>query len=59
MNGYRFEVFKDTAGEYRWHFQAPNGEIVAQSEGYATKAGARKGAQVLIDKAGEAALVEV
>ncbi len=59
MNGYRFEIFKDKVGEYRWRFQAPNGEIVAQSEGYATKAGARKGAQVLVDKAGDAEVVEV
>lgn len=32
--GARFEVFRDSAGEWRWRLQAPNNEIVAQSEGY-------------------------
>ncbi len=27
-------VYEDEAGEFRWRRKAPNGEIVAQSEGY-------------------------
>jgi len=35
-----FEVFTDEAGEVRWRLLARNGEIVAVSEGYTTKAAA-------------------
>ena len=33
----RFTIFKDKAGEYRWHFQASNNRIIAGSEGYNNK----------------------
>ena len=33
----RFQVFKDKAGEYRWHLRANNNEIIAQGEGYVSK----------------------
>lgn len=30
-----FEIYKDTAGYYRWRFKAGNGQIIADSgEGY-------------------------
>jgi len=32
-----FEVFKDNAGEFRFRLKAPNGEIIAKSEGYTRK----------------------
>jgi uncharacterized protein YegP (UPF0339 family) len=33
--GYRFVVFRDDAGAFRWRFVGPNGRIVAVSgEGY-------------------------
>ncbi len=39
----RFEVYEDSAGEYRWRGIAGNGEIIADSsEGYATKANAER-----------------
>ena len=44
---YKFEIFKDTAGAYRWRFKAANGEIVAQSEGYTAKSSAEHGVNVL------------
>ncbi|HEX9732051.1 MAG TPA: DUF1508 domain-containing protein [Thermoanaerobaculia bacterium] len=35
---YRFEIYKDNRGEYRWRFWAPNNQIIAVSgEGYTTK----------------------
>lgn len=37
---YRFEVYKDKAGEFRFRFKAPNGESMFSSEGYAQKASA-------------------
>ncbi len=33
----RFEIFKDKSGEYRFRLLAPNGEIIATSEGYTNK----------------------
>ncbi len=34
---YKFEIYLDTAGEYRWRLVAGNGEIVASGEGFTTK----------------------
>jgi len=34
---YKFEVFKDTKGEFRFRMVAPNGQIIATSEGYTRK----------------------
>jgi large conductance mechanosensitive channel protein len=33
----KFQVYKDTAGKFRFHLNARNGEIIAESEGYETK----------------------
>jgi uncharacterized protein len=32
-----FEIYKDTANEYRWRLKAPNGKIIAVGEGYSAK----------------------
>jgi hypothetical protein len=34
----QFEIFKDASGQFRWRLRAPNGEIIASSEAYTTKA---------------------
>lgn len=39
----RWEVFRDKAGEWRWHLKADNDEIVAVSEAYTTKEHAQEG----------------
>jgi uncharacterized protein YegP (UPF0339 family) len=41
--GGRFEISKDKAGKFRFHLKAANGEIIAASQGYDTKASAEKG----------------
>jgi hypothetical protein len=39
----RFELFVDSAGEWRWRLVASNEEIIASSgEGYSTKQGAER-----------------
>jgi uncharacterized protein YegP (UPF0339 family) len=38
----KFEISKDHAGKFRFHLKAPNGEIIAASQGYETKANAEK-----------------
>ncbi|MGO4437397.1 YegP family protein [Rhizobium sp. RAF56] len=37
---YKFEVYKDKAGEFRFRFKASNGESMFGSEGYKAKASA-------------------
>jgi uncharacterized protein len=39
----KFEISKDQAGKFRFHLKAPNGEIIAASQRYETKASAEKG----------------
>jgi uncharacterized protein YegP (UPF0339 family) len=55
----RFELFEGRAGDYRWRFRANNGEIVAQSEGYTTKAAALNGVNVLRREAATAAIEDL
>ncbi|AHF85565.1 YegP family protein [Rhizobium johnstonii] len=37
---YKFEVYKDKGGEFRFRFKASNGEAMFSSEGYKAKASA-------------------
>lgn len=39
----KFEVYKDSAGEYRFRLKASNGQKILASEGYSTKAGCTNG----------------
>lgn len=45
MKENRFEVFQDRQGDFRWRLRAANGEIVANSEAYVSKAGAHRSAE--------------
>jgi uncharacterized protein len=38
-----FELYKDARGEYRFYLKAPNGETIASSESYKSKAAAQQG----------------
>jgi uncharacterized protein YegP (UPF0339 family) len=45
---WKFEVYKDNAGEFRWRLKAANGEIVAtSSEGYTYKQSCLKGIELV------------
>jgi uncharacterized protein YegP (UPF0339 family) len=39
---YKFELYKDKANEFRFHFKAPNGQVMFSGEGYKKKQGALK-----------------
>jgi uncharacterized protein YegP (UPF0339 family) len=39
----KFEIYKDTAGEYRFRLKAGNAQVILTGEGYKTKAGCTKG----------------
>jgi uncharacterized protein YegP (UPF0339 family) len=54
----RFEVYQDSAGEWRWRLVAANGNIIADSgEGYASKQGAKRGIRSVKASAPEAQVV--
>ncbi|QHE73625.1 YegP family protein [Rhodococcus sp. WAY2] len=50
----KFELFKDAAGKFRFHLKAANGEIIAASQGYTSKAAAQTGIASIKDNAGSA-----
>lgn len=43
----KFQVYKDTAGKFRFRLNARNGEIIADSEGYETKDACLDGIKVV------------
>jgi uncharacterized protein YegP (UPF0339 family) len=52
----RFELYQDGRGEYRFRLKAGNGEIIAVSEGYKSKAGALSGIESVRSNATDATL---
>ena len=54
----KFEMYKDKAGEYRFRLKARNGEVIAVSEGYTSKAGCENGIASVKKNAPEAETVE-
>lgn len=38
---YKFEIYKDKAGEFRVRFRAGNGEVMFATEGYKAKSSAK------------------
>ncbi len=54
----KFELYTDKAGEYRFRLKAKNGEIIATSEGYKTKASCENGIASVKKNAPDAETVE-
>jgi len=55
----KFEVFKDARGEYRFRLVAPNGEIIAVSEGYTAKASCVNGIESVKANAPKASIEDL
>lgn len=54
----KFELYQDTAGEWRWRLVVSNGNIIADSgEGYASKQGAKRGIRSVKNSAPNAQIV--
>jgi uncharacterized protein len=53
----KFEIYKDARGEFRFRLMAANGEIIASSEGYKSKAAAQNGVESVRSNAPGATLV--
>lgn len=54
----KFELYTDKAGKYRFRLKAGNGEIIASSEAYESKAGAKNGIESVRKNAPDAPVVE-
>ena len=54
----KFEYYKDKAGKYRFRLKAGNGEIIAISEAYESKASCLNGIESVRKNAKDAELVE-
>lgn len=54
----KFEMYADKAGEFRFRLTARNGQIIAVSEGYTTKANCENGIASVQKNAPEAEVVE-
>lgn len=52
----KFEMYQDKAGEYRFRLKAKNGEIIAVSEGYTTKAACENGIESVRKNAPDAVI---
>lgn len=50
----KFEVYEDKAGEFRFRLKAKNGEVIATSEGYKSKASCLNGIESVKKNAPEA-----
>jgi len=48
----KFEVYKDKSDGFRFRLKAGNGEVIASSESYTTKAAALKGVDSVKNNAG-------
>lgn len=54
----KFELYADKAGEFRFRLKATNGEIIATSEGYKSKASCKNGVESVKKNAPEAETVK-
>ena len=53
----KFEIYKDTKGEFRWRLKSANGQTIATGgEGYASKSGCENGIAAVKRDAPEAAI---
>jgi uncharacterized protein YegP (UPF0339 family) len=54
----KFEIYKDKAGKFRFRLKAGNGEIIASSEAYESKAAAKNGIASVQKNAPDATVVD-
>ena len=54
----KFELYQDKAGEFRFRLKATNGQVIAVSEGYTTKANCENGVASVQKNAVDAEIIE-
>lgn len=57
--GPKFELYSDKGGKFRFRLKAANGEIIATSEAYESKASAKNGIKSVMTNAPKAETVEL
>ena len=55
----KFELYTDSAGKYRFRLKASNGQVIASSQGYASKKSALDGIASVRKHAPDAEVVEI
>ena len=55
----KFEIYTDVSGQFRWRLKAPNGEVIAVGEAYASKSGCKNGIESVKTNASKAEIVEI
>ncbi len=55
----KFEIYKDAAGKFRFRLKAPNGEVIATGEAYASKDGCKNGIESVKANAPKASIVDM
>ena len=55
----KFEVYKDSNGQFRFRLKAANGEIIATSEAYTAKSGCMNGIESVKNNAPQAEIIEI
>ncbi len=59
MASYKFEIYKDKSGEFRFRFRAPNGEKMFASEGYSNKASAKSTIKSIVKHVAKAEIDDI
>ncbi|HWL76743.1 YegP family protein [Microbacterium sp.] len=54
----KFDLWIDKGGQYRFNLKASNGQVIATSEGYSSKASALNGIESVRKNAPDAPVVE-
>lgn len=54
----KFEIYSDKAGEFRFRLKAKNGQIIAVSEGYTSKANCKNGIESVKKNSVNAPVIE-
>jgi uncharacterized protein len=55
----KFELWTDKGGDWRFNLKAGNGQVIATSQGYASKASALNGIDSVKTNAPDAEVVEI
>jgi uncharacterized protein YegP (UPF0339 family) len=55
----KFEIYKDKKGDFRFRLVASNGQVIATSQGYKSKASCMKGIDSVKKNAPKTDIVEV
>lgn len=55
----KFELYTDKSGHYRFRLKASNGQVIASSEAYNSKASAKNGIDSIKKNAATAQVVEL